>query len=134
MKEEIGYAPASLDDNEVIARVKASRGSLWDVEVPPSYVSSHHLASTELLVALAPKLHKKFFVRRGGLVVVSLAAEEDQLGKIQGEITNIVASQRDWERQLYFPDEFKSKRDTAALELPPSASDEDEDEDETDEY
>lgn len=131
---DIGLAPVSLADNEVIAKVLQNRGNLFDVLVPASHwpraveiLKLGDSDSTQLLVGLSPQLRNKFFVRRNGFVVLSL----EDLGpssKIKGEITNVVGDQRDWQKTLReeWPAEFSASREETQMELPPSLS-EDED-------
>ena len=138
-KSDIGLAPVCLAANEVIGKVLRNRGNLFDVMVPQSHWpralkilnSEKELEDTdqptELLVGLSPLLRNKFFVRRNGLVVLSLE-NLGPMSKVNGEITNIVENQRDWEKSLRheWPIEFSRAKEETQIELPPSLSDEEE--------
>lgn len=140
-KSDIGLAPLCLAGNEVIGKVLRNRGNLFDVLVPQSHWpralkilnSEKELEDTnqptELLVGLSPLLRNRYFVRRNGLVVLSLE-NLGPMSKVNGEITNIVEDQRDWEKSLRheWPVEFSRAKEESNIELPPSLSDEEEEE------
>lgn len=123
---DIGYPPDQLDTNEVISKVLANRGSSFEVEIAPSHIGRASLIleygekpETTLLVALSPALRNKYFIRRGGLVLVAL----EERGKIKGEIKNLIADTREWQKMPWWPSEYIETRDTTTLDLPPSDSD-----------
>lgn len=125
--DDIGYPPEEINDDEVVVKVKQNRGSTFDVEVPASQAAKvakilpSVKAGDQLLVGLSPKLRNKFFVRRNGLVLIAL----EEVGKVKGEIINIVADARAWEKALPdFPEEYRTQKQDNQLELPPSLSDE----------
>lgn len=122
---DIGYPPDDLDNNEVISKVLVNKGTSFEVELAPSHIQKATAAletdepQTTLVVSLSPVLRNKYFIRRGGLVVVAL---EDR-GKVKGEIINLIADTREWQKMPWWPSEYVEKRDTVALDLPPSDSD-----------
>lgn len=126
--DDIGYPPPEIGSDEVVVKVKQNRGSTFDVEVPASEAARvarvlPSFTQNQLLVGLSPKLRNKFFVRRNGLVLVAL----EDVGRVQGEIINVVADPRVWEKALpEFPTEYKVQKETSQLDLPPGLSDEDE--------
>lgn len=125
-EKNLGVPPDELDDNDVIAKVVASRGNSFDIEVPASQFDRVKRLvpdaeeGARLLVQMSPKMRNRFFVRRGGLVLVAI----EEKGKIKGEIVNLVADRRHWERQHYWPPEYIAARQTEAMGLPPTYADE----------
>lgn len=121
MKLEIGDPPYELESNEVVVKVIKNRGNTFEVLVPQSKVElvKNILpdASDELLVGLSPRLRNQYFIKRGGYAVATI----EQRGKLQGEISNVCGDERQWQKQSYWPEEYKTSNDGYdALDLPPS--------------
>ncbi|PRT56909.1 hypothetical protein B9G98_04529 [Wickerhamiella sorbophila] len=121
MKLEIGEPPYELEENEIIVKVVKNRGNTFEVQVPASCLDRVRQvlpeATEELLVGLSPRLRNQYFIKRGGYAVATI----EQRGKLQGEISNVCGDERQWQKQSYWPLEYKTTNagyDT--LDLPPS--------------
>jgi probable RNA-binding protein EIF1AD len=119
--------PATLPASHKICRVvKAAGNNLFNVE---------DAAEDALLVELPAQFRSKFWIKRGGYVVVNTAAFTERDNKLDGEIVNLVGEERVWRKQKYWPKEFEKKNmyedsdedeedDSNVGKMPPSSDDE----------
>ena len=97
--EETSTPPTALDDCHQIARVlKAEGKNLYSVQICGRKVP--------LLVQLPSRFRSQIWIKRGGFVVVNMAAFEDRENKLGGEITNIVRDEKKWRKQPYWSAKF----------------------------
>jgi probable RNA-binding protein EIF1AD len=93
--------PATLPDKHRICRVvKAAGNNLFNVQ---------DAAAHSLLVELPAQFRSKFWIKRGGYVLVNLAAFTERENKLDGEIVNLVGEERLWRKQEYWPKEFEKR-------------------------
>lgn len=136
LKQRIGEPPDDLEPREFIVQVKASRGAQFDVIVPPSSLDRLEEIlewppqgpkhNGELLLNMGPNLRNKYFVKRGGFALATV----EPLGRVSGEINNVVSNQRQWEKMPYWPPEFVTQKEEYKMDLPPEDDYESEYEDE----
>lgn len=73
------------------------------------------ILGAEIVVEMPPKFRNAIFVKRGGFCVISVYQQIMNLEtipalsdyKVQGEISNIVVNDREWQKYTYWPQEFK---------------------------
>ncbi|EEB08824.1 translation initiation factor eIF1A-like protein [Schizosaccharomyces japonicus yFS275] len=93
--------PDHLEENQLIARVTALRGSsLFEVTDP---------AGSTLLVEMPPKFRKSVWVKRGGYVLLDKSEFQDKKNKIDGTIVHVIHSTKVWMKQHYWPPEFAAR-------------------------
>ena len=81
-----------LSGSQHIARIAKTHGnSLYTVELP---------SKAELLVELPSRFRNAVWVRRGGYVVIE--AEGFTVGKVNGEISEIVRDEKPWRKMNYW--------------------------------
>jgi probable RNA-binding protein EIF1AD len=124
--DSLGNPPDEIKPFEVIGSVIKPRGnSLYDISIPSSeWVKVESISKSNIdqdlgsenksiLASMPPKFRNTIFVKRGGFVVVELyQLDDDQkktlaIGKVKGDISNIVTNKKDWQRYPYWPNEFK---------------------------
>ena len=99
--EETLTPPTELPQSHSIARVQSAAGNnLYHVEVP---------SVKTMLVQLPARFRSTIWIKRGSYVVVDLAALADRENKLDGEIVNIVRSEKDWRKMPYWPAIFVKK-------------------------
>lgn len=124
---ESSAPPDDLGEDHIIARViKGEGNNLFRVQEPKG---------KPLLVELPSQFRSTFFLRRGGFVVVNLAAFAERDNKLDGEIVNLVREEKAWRKQTYWPEEFakkqyedsedESEEESNGGKMPPSDSEED---------
>lgn len=123
---ESSAPPDDLPESHIIARViKGEGNNLFRVQ---------EAEGMSLLVELPSQFRSTFFLRRGGFVVVNLAAFAERDNKLDGEIVNLVREEKAWRKQSYWPLEFAKKHEDSEDEneeesnvgkMPPSDSEED---------
>lgn len=107
--------PAELPTHHFIAQViKGEGNNIFSVTDP---------FGDELLVELASKLVKSFWIKRGGFVIINPDALAERDNKLSGEIVVVLRNEKAWRKMSYWPKAFPKKE-------VPEASDDDEDEDE----
>jgi probable RNA-binding protein EIF1AD len=93
--------PATLPNDHAICRVlKATGNSLFNVE---------NAEGNTLLVELPAQFRSKFWIKRGGYVLVNKVAFAERENKLDGEIVNLVGEERIWRKLNYWPKEFEKK-------------------------
>jgi probable RNA-binding protein EIF1AD len=118
--------PATLPNNHMICRVlKATGNNLFNVE---------DAEGKPLLVELPSQFRSKFWIKRGGYVLVNTAAFAERENKLDGEIANLVGEERIWRKMNYWPKEFGKKstyeesgdedEESNVGKMPPSSDDE----------
>ncbi|KAI1386551.1 nucleic acid-binding protein [Hypoxylon trugodes] len=123
--EESTTPPDQLTQAQSLARViKAEGNSLYACFLP---------SKRTVLVELAARFRNTIWIKRGGYVLVELTPPEDQKGKVEGEIVNVVRDEKEWRKQSYWPKEFprsnhedEDDEESTVGRMPPSDS-EDED-------
>ncbi|OAA66781.1 eukaryotic translation initiation factor eif1a-like protein [Niveomyces insectorum RCEF 264] len=134
--EDSATPPETLTSTQSVARVVQAEGnSLYTCLLP---TAATVYSSNKVLVELNARFRNTVYMRRGGYVLVDLAAaaESQQAGrKVLGEIVNVVRDEKAWRKQAYWPTEFaKTAYDEASDDesnvgkLPPSDSEEDDEE------
>jgi probable RNA-binding protein EIF1AD len=107
--------PSSLAPSQTIARIVAAKGSnLYEVETP---------VGTTLLVELQPKFRSTIWLKRGGFCVIDSESLAERDNKIEAEIVNVVANEKNWRKAAFWPKEFPKRNATADVI---SSDDEDE--------
>ncbi|KAI2626250.1 hypothetical protein GGS21DRAFT_280315 [Xylaria nigripes] len=124
--EESTSPPNELAPQEHVARlVKAEGDNRYSCLLPNQQT---------VLVELAARFRKTIWLKRGGYVIVDLTPVNEQKGKLQGEIVNVVGEEKLWRKQSYWPKEFaKTDNDededdyeeSTVGKLPPSDSEAD---------
>ncbi|RYP75639.1 hypothetical protein DL770_007372 [Monosporascus sp. CRB-9-2] len=90
--------PDQLTASQSIAKiVKAEGNNLYSCSLPDNRT---------VLVELAARFRNTIWIKRGGFVLVDLIPAEDQKGKVEGEIVNVVREEREWRKHSYWPKEF----------------------------
>lgn len=123
---ESSAPPDELPESHIIARViKGEGNNLFRVQ---------EAKGKKLLVELPSQFRSTFFLRRGGFVVVNLAAFAERDNKLDGEIVNLVREEKAWRKQSYWPAEFakkqyedsedESEEESNVGKMPPSDSEE----------
>lgn len=119
--------PAELPEHHVLCKVaKAAGNNLWNVQ---------DAAKVQMLVELPAQFRSKFWIKRGGFVLVNTAAFDERLNKLDGEIVNLVGDERVWRKQKYWPKEFEKQNmyedsdedeedESNVGKMPPSSDDE----------
>ncbi|KAI2471057.1 nucleic acid-binding protein [Annulohypoxylon bovei var. microspora] len=122
--EESTTPPDQLTKTQSIAKViKAEGNSLYACSLPNRQT---------VLVELAARFRNTIWIIRGGYVLVELTSSEEQKGKVEGDIVNVVHNEKEWRKQSYWPKEFPRPtykdeyEDSTVGRMPPSDS-EDED-------
>ncbi|XXG98369.1 D-amino acid oxidase [Hypoxylon texense] len=123
--EESTTPPDQLTASQSVAKVvKAEGNSLYACCLPDQRT---------VLVELATRFRNTIWIKRGGYVLLDLTPPEDQKGKVEGEIVNVVRDEKEWRKQSYWPKEFPRStfgddedEDSTVGRMPPSDS-EDED-------
>lgn len=93
--------PAALSEHHMICQVvKAAGNNLFNVQTA---------ASEKLLVELPAQFRSKFWIKRGGYVLIDTAAFEERDNKLDGEIVNLVGDERVWRKMKYWPKKFEKK-------------------------
>ncbi|KAI1806629.1 nucleic acid-binding protein [Daldinia bambusicola] len=119
--------PDKLTPTQSLARVVKSEGNnLYTCLLPDQRT---------LIFELAARFRNTIWIRRGGYVLVELAPEE-QKGKVRGEIVNVVADEKEWRKQSYWPKEFprptygdeddEDDEESTVGKMPPSDSEDEE--------
>jgi len=86
--------PDELTPSQHVARViKAEGNSLYACSLPDNKT---------VLVELASRFRNTIWIKRGGYVLVELAAPGQQTGKVEGEIANVVREEKEWRKQSYW--------------------------------
>lgn len=92
--EESTTPPDQLTSTQSVAKViKREGNSLYTCSLPDQRI---------VLVELAARFRNTVWTKRGGYVLVDLAPPEEQKGKVQGEIVNVVANEKEWRKQSYW--------------------------------
>lgn len=139
--------PAQLDPGQRICRVEQICGNnLYSVLLPPHSAgldsAGHDSADAltppatgtgtataeKVLVELPPKFRNTLWIRRGGFVLVDLAAGAARSNKIAGDIAAVIQDARPWRKMDYWPWPLPSPTPAATT----AAADDDDDEDEDD--
>ncbi|KAL8297829.1 hypothetical protein RB597_007141 [Gaeumannomyces tritici] len=122
--EETTTPPDALAGNQSLARVvKAEGNSLYSCTLPDGKPA---------LAELAARFRNTIWIRRGGYVLVEMAADEDRKGsRVDGEIVNVVRDEREWRKRPYWPTQFpkhkeeiNDEEDSNVGKMPPSDSEE----------
>ncbi|KAF2428919.1 nucleic acid-binding protein [Tothia fuscella] len=126
--DETSTPPNTLSQDELICKVhKAAGNNLFNVS---------NVKGQILLVELPAHFRSTFWIKRGGYVLVNMAAFEERDNKLDGEITNVVRDEKEWRKMSYWPGGFKKKGDygesdddegeeeSVVGKMPPSDSDE----------
>jgi probable RNA-binding protein EIF1AD len=93
--------PAELPEHHIVCKVfKASGNNLFNV---------HNAAKQPLLVELPAQFRSKFWIKRGGYVLVNTDAFTERENKLDGEIVNLVGDERIWRKTSYWPKEFEKR-------------------------
>ena len=93
--EETETPPISLKASESIARIRQAEGnSIYSVDLPG--------VKGPILVEMPSQFRSQIWVRRGGFVVVDIAALEDRSNKLGGEIANVVREEKRWRKMSYW--------------------------------
>ncbi|KAI8629467.1 hypothetical protein F5Y19DRAFT_475451 [Xylariaceae sp. FL1651] len=119
--EESTTPPQQLTQSQHVARViKAEGNSLYSCSLPNQQT---------VLVELAARFRNTIWIKRGGYVLVDLAPFEEQTGKVEGEIVNVVREEKEWRKQSYWPKEFakatfgdEENEESTVGKMPPSDS------------
>ncbi|KAH7369265.1 hypothetical protein B0T11DRAFT_327360 [Plectosphaerella cucumerina] len=120
--QEASTPPAALEPSQSLVRVvKAEGNNLYLCQLPDQ---------AELLVELAQRFRNTVWIKRGGYVVVQRYPENDQNGRVVGEIVNVVGDEKAWRKQPYWPKEFvknsglddEEDEDSTVGKMPPSDS------------
>ncbi|KAI2637244.1 nucleic acid-binding protein [Hypomontagnella submonticulosa] len=123
--EESTTPPDQLTSTQSVAKViKREGNSLYTCSLPDQRI---------VLVELAARFRNTVWTKRGGYVLVDLAPPEEQKGKVQGEIVNVVANEKEWRKQSYWPKEFPrftyededEDEESTVGRMPPSDSEDD---------
>ncbi len=86
--------PDQLTASQSLARVvKAEGNSLYSCLLPDNRT---------VLVELEARFRNTIWLKRGGFVLVDLIPAEDQKGKVEGGIVNVVREEREWRKQSYW--------------------------------
>ncbi|MCJ1275801.1 hypothetical protein MMC21_003604 [Puttea exsequens] len=127
--EKTSLPPTVLPVDHVIARVvKAEGNNLYSVELPSG--------KPPLLVELPSRFRSQIWIKRGGYVVIDMAAFEERENKLNGEIVNVVRDEKQWRKQVYWPPQFEKRvayldqsedEDSTVGKMPPSEESESED-------
>ena len=122
--EETLHPPDKLLPDQTIARVVSAAGNnLYHVEAP---------SNKPLLVELPARFRSTIWIKRGSYVLVETTALAERDNKIDGQISNIVRSEKDWRKMPYWPAEFVKKKsyadededdESTVGQMPPSGSD-----------
>ncbi|KAJ8128589.1 hypothetical protein O1611_g5046 [Lasiodiplodia mahajangana] len=124
--EESTTPPDMLTPTQHVARViKAEGNNLYSCLLP---------SQQTVLVELAARFRNTIWIKRGGYVLVDLTPPDEKKGKVEGEIANVVAEEKEWRKQSYWPKEFAKityddedeDEESTVGKMPPSDS-EDED-------
>jgi probable RNA-binding protein EIF1AD len=93
--------PATLPNHHTICRVvKAAGNNLFNVA---------DAAGKTLLVELPAQFRSRFWIKRGGYVLVNMQAFAERENKLDGEIVNLVGEERIWRKMNYWPKEFEKR-------------------------
>ncbi|KAI0889107.1 nucleic acid-binding protein [Annulohypoxylon maeteangense] len=96
--EEATTPPYQLTETQSLAKViKAEGNSLYACSLPNQQT---------VLVELASRFRNTVWIRRGGYVLVQLISSEEEKGRVEGEIINVVGDEKQWRKQTYWPKEF----------------------------
>ncbi len=105
--------PDALTPTQSVARIVEAKGSgLYICLLPESFhrVPVHTPTANTVLVELRSILRNGVFMRRGGYVLVDLAAATRNDGRnTDGEIVNVVEDEKAWRKQLYWPAAFAKR-------------------------
>lgn len=92
--EESTTPPDQLTPSQSVAKVvKAEGNSLYACYLPNQRI---------VLVELAARFRNTIWIKRGGYVLLDLTPFEDQKGKVEGEIVNVVRDEKEWRKQSYW--------------------------------
>lgn len=92
--QESTTPPDALQPNQSLARVvKAEGNNLYTCQLPNR---------KEILVELAQRFRNTVWVKRGGYVLTERFPEEQQGGRLDGEIVNVVGDEKIWRKQPYW--------------------------------
>ncbi|KAI1458023.1 nucleic acid-binding protein [Annulohypoxylon moriforme] len=118
--EEAMTPPDQLTETQSLAKViKAEGNSLYACSLPNRQT---------VLVELAARFRKTVWIRRGGYVLVQLTSSEEEKGRVEGDIINVVRDEKEWRKQSYWPKEFPrftyddEDEDSTTGKMPPSDS------------
>ncbi|KAL2760115.1 hypothetical protein ACRALDRAFT_2038821 [Sodiomyces alcalophilus JCM 7366] len=120
--QESTTPPDALQPNQSLGRVvKAEGNNLYTCQLPNK---------KEILVELAQRFRNAVWIKRGGYVLTERFPEEQQNGRLVGEIINVVGDEKTWRKQPYWPKEFvknsgledEEDEDSTVGKLPPSDS------------
>ncbi|KAI1401351.1 nucleic acid-binding protein [Hypoxylon fuscum] len=121
--EESTTPPDQLTTLQSVAKViKAEGNNLYSCHLP---------SQRTVLVELAARFRNTIWIKRGGYVLVDLTPAQDQKGKVEGEIVNVVRDEKEWRKQSYWPKEFPrvtyedEDEDSTVGKMPPSDSEDD---------
>jgi probable RNA-binding protein EIF1AD len=92
--EETSNPPPTLEPGHMIARVVKGEGkNLYTVALPDG---------KSLLAELPSRFRSTIWMKHGSFVVVDTTAFEDRENKLDGEIVNVVRSEKQWRKQTYW--------------------------------
>lgn len=92
--EESTTPPDQLTTLQSVAKViKAEGNNLYSCHLP---------SQRTVLVELAARFRNTIWIKRGGYVLVDLTPAQDQKGKVEGEIVNVVRDEKEWRKQSYW--------------------------------
>ncbi|KAI1770729.1 nucleic acid-binding protein [Hypoxylon cercidicola] len=92
--EESTTPPDQLTASQSVAKVvKAEGNSLYTCYLP---------SRQTVLVELASRFRNTIWIKRGGYVLLDLTSPQDQKGKVEGEIINVVRDEKEWRKQSYW--------------------------------
>ncbi|KAI0010965.1 hypothetical protein F4779DRAFT_262036 [Xylariaceae sp. FL0662B] len=92
--EESTTPPDQLTNSQSLAKViKAEGNSRYSCSLPNQRT---------VLVELADRFRNTIWIKRGGYVLVDLDPAEEQKGKVEGEIVNVVREEKEWRKQSYW--------------------------------
>jgi probable RNA-binding protein EIF1AD len=128
--DETSTPPQALSPDEIICRVEKAKGH--------NLFAVFSAAGKSLVVELPAQFRGKFWIKRGGYVLVDIAAFEERDNKLDGEVITVIREEREWRKQKYWPAEFTKKtsyedsddeeEDESVVGKMPPSSDSDEDE------
>ena len=118
--------PSALPEHHMICQVvKAAGNNLFNVQ---------DAKKSKMLVELPAQFRSKFWIKRGGYVLVDTSAFDERDNKLDGEIVNLVGDERIWRKLSYWPKGFEKRNmyeDSDSQEeesnvgkMPPSSDDE----------
>ncbi|KAI1081819.1 nucleic acid-binding protein [Whalleya microplaca] len=98
--EESTTPPDQLTDLQSLAKIiKAEGNSLYSCSLPDQRT---------VLVELAARFRNTIWIKRGGYVLVDLVPADEQKGKVEGEIVNVVREEKEWRKQRYWSVDFRA--------------------------